>query len=132
MDDLERIRQHKLEELRRKLEKQAEPTSSTPIILTDRDFDQIVSHHPRLVVDCWAEWCAPCRRLAPVIDQLASEYAGKITFAKLNVDENPRITRRYNIQSIPMLLFLKNGAIVNQIVGAVPKQYIEQQLHHLK
>lgn len=134
MEDLDEIRERKLKELQRKLEGREEsaeestPAPSTPIDVTDKDFDQVAQHHPRLVVDCWAEWCGPCRRIAPIIDQLAGEYAGQVTFAKLNVDDNPRTAQRYQIRSIPTLLFMKNGQVVDQVLGAVPKRQIEQKI----
>jgi thioredoxin len=82
-------------------------------------------------VDCWASWCGPCRMVAPIMDQLASEYAGRIKIAKLNTDDNPDIASQYGIQSIPTLLFFKNGKQVNKLIGALPKREIEKHLEGL-
>ncbi len=88
-------------------------------------FDAYVKAHPKLVVDCWAAWCGPCRMMGPVIDKLAQDHAGKVSFAKLNVDENQKISQTYRIMAIPTLLFFKDGKVVDQIVGLVPKEEIE-------
>ena len=101
-----------------------------PVTITDNTFHKEVLSHPGAVlVDCWAPWCGPCRMVAPVLDQLASEYAGRVKIAKLNVDENPLTASQYAIQSIPSLLLFKDGKKVNQLVGALPKGDIE---HHLQ
>jgi thioredoxin 2 len=104
--------------------------SSQPLIITDDSFNQVVelSSLP-VLLDMWAEWCGPCHMLAPVIEQLSEELAGRIVVAKLNVDENPRTAARFNVRSIPTLLLLKNGQETNRIVGAQPKSEI---LRHLR
>ena len=81
-----------------------------------------------VLVDAWAEWCGPCRMIAPVLDQLAAESGGRYKIAKLNVDENPRTSQQFGIRSIPTMLIFKNGKLVDQIVGAVPKQVIAARL----
>jgi len=96
--------------------------------LTESNFDQVVNNCPLLVVDCWAEWCAPCKKVAPVIEELAEDYQGKITFAKLNVDYNPSAVARYQLMSIPTLLIFKNGELVDQEVGAMPKTVLDSVL----
>ena len=112
------------------------PTSGTatdgkPQIVTDTTFahDVVAASSSRpVLVDAWAEWCGPCRMVAPVLDQLAAESGGRYKIAKLNVDENPRTAAQFNIRSIPTLLIFKNGKLVDQIVGAVPKQAIAARL----
>lgn len=89
-------------------------------------FDSYVKAHPKLVVDCWAAWCGPCRMMAPIIDKLAVDHAGKVAFAKLNVDENQKLAQTHRIMAIPTLLFFKDGKVVDQIVGLVPKDEIEE------
>lgn len=81
-----------------------------------------------VLVDFWAEWCGPCRALAPVLEALASEMAGRLKVAKVNVDEEPNLAARFRIQSIPTLLLVKNGAVQGQMVGAMPKAVLQQKL----
>lgn len=101
-----------------------------PVTVTDNLFDKEVLSYPGLIlVDCWAAWCGPCRMVSPIIDQLAKEYAGRVKFAKLNVDENPVIASQYSIQSIPTLLLFKNGNKLNSLLGALPKGEIENHLN---
>ncbi|MCD6298449.1 MAG: thioredoxin TrxC [Deltaproteobacteria bacterium] len=100
-----------------------------PVDVTDQTFSQEVLSFPGpVLVDCWAPWCGPCRMVAPVLEQLASEYAGRLKIAKLNVDENPATASQYGIQSIPTMLLFKNGNQVNSLVGALPKPEIERHL----
>jgi len=99
-----------------------------PVKVDDSSFDQFVSKYLLILVDCWAPWCGPCRLVGPVIDALAKEYKGKVAFGKLNTDENPGTSGRFDIMAIPTLLVFKNGKPVDQIVGAVPKQRIEDTL----
>ena len=100
-----------------------------PIEVTDQSFDkEVLSYQGPVLLDCWAPWCGPCKLVAPVLDQLASEYAGRVKIAKLNVDENPVIASRYAIQSIPTMLIFNQGNQVNRLVGALPKQEIERHL----
>jgi len=96
--------------------------------LSSDDFDEVVKKHPLLVVDCWAPWCGPCRFLSPVIEELAKDYQGKITFGKLNVDENRALAMKYQIMSIPTLLIFKNGQLIDQKVGAMPREMLEPEL----
>jgi len=102
---------------------------SKPVAVSDSDFDQIVlqSKTP-VLVDFWAAWCGPCRMVAPVVEELAGEYAGKITVAKLNVDENPKTASQYGIMSIPTLLIFKKGAPVSNIVGFRPKAELKKTI----
>jgi thioredoxin 1 len=102
------------------------PTGKGEVLeLTDASFDAAVSERALLVVDCWAVWCGPCRMVAPVIEELARDYAGRATFGKLDVDRNPATARRFQIQSIPTILVFKNGRLVDQKLGAMPRAMLE-------
>jgi thioredoxin len=106
-------------------------TDGKPQIVTDATFanDVVAASSSRpVLVDAWAEWCGPCRMLAPVLDQLAAESGGRYKIAKLNVDENPRTSQQFGIRSIPTLLIFRDGKLVDQIVGVVPKQTIAARL----
>ena len=97
--------------------------------LTEATFDAEVGKHPEvLMVDFWAEWCAPCRAIAPTLEELAREASGKVSLAKVNVDDNPGLAARYGIRSIPTILFMKGGAVLAQVVGAVPKAQLKKKL----
>jgi len=110
----------------RPLSKQA---SAEPIIVTDATFAERVERSPKpVLVDMWAAWCGPCWMIAPIVEQLATEMAGRATIAKLNVDENPATAARFRVQSIPTLLVFKAGREVDRIVGAHPKQEIVRRL----
>jgi thioredoxin 1 len=127
--ELERIKQAKLHEMMKRMSSEKQKTfPNEPIELTDATFKEIIQKHPLVVVDCWAPWCGPCRMVAPVIKELARDYAGKILFGKLNVDENPEVSAQYQIMSIPTLLVFKNGKLVDKIVGAMPRQMLEPKI----
>ena len=104
--------------------------SSNKIVqVSDADFDQkVVKSQGLTIVDFWAEWCAPCRMIAPVLEELADDYSGKVTIAKLNVYENPRTAARFGIRSIPTLLLFKGGERVDQVIGAVPRSVIQTKI----
>lgn len=126
MDDaLERIREQKLRELQSQVSR---PRVSSPILVADNDFDELVRRHHLVIVDCWAAWCGPCRTVAPIIDELAAQYAGKVVFGKLNVDENPVTAGRFGIMAIPTLLVFRDGLEADRIVGLLPKDQLEDRI----
>jgi len=100
--------------------------------LTEENFDAAIGRETGIVmVDFWAEWCGPCRAIAPVLEDLARQSAGKVTLAKVNVDENPGLAARYGIRSIPTILFVKQGKGSDQVIGAVPKAKLQAKLDAL-
>jgi thioredoxin 1 len=129
--EIQAIRERKLVEMMQKARTQHETTAKNdgrPIILSDASFSSEISKYPLMVVDFWAAWCGPCRLVAPVIEQLAREYAGQVAFGKLNVDENPLTSNEFEVQSIPTLLIFRNGEAVDGFIGAAPKHQIESKI----
>lgn len=120
-----RLRQQMMAEAAAPAEEEAAPPLDRPVEVDDAGFDALVREHDLLVVDCWAPWCGPCRIVGPVVDELAREMAGRVAFAKLNVDHNPRVSNAFAIQSIPTLLVFKRGRLVDRIVGALPKARLQ-------
>jgi thioredoxin 1 len=128
-EEISAIMKRKKEILEEKLRSMNEIKKiNKPINLTDSNFDMEKSKYSLLVVDFWAAWCGPCKIVSPIIEQLAEQYAGKIVFGKVNVDENPYISQRFGIQSIPTLMILKEGEVIDVMVGALPKGQIENRI----
>jgi len=100
-----------------------------PFDVTDNTFArEVLTSDMSVLVDCWAPWCGPCKKLSPIIDELASDYANGVKVVKLNVDENPLTASQYGIHSIPTMLFFKEGKLVHKLTGALPKEEIEKHL----
>jgi thioredoxin 1 len=136
-EELERILSEKLREMmKRAQEGHEKPPSETdvkaniskPIEMTDATLTEIIRNNPLVVVDCWAPWCGPCHMIAPVIEEMARDYAGRILFGKLNIDENPRTAMEFQVMGIPTQLVFKDGRLVDRIVGAVPRQLLEAKI----
>ena len=109
------------------------PSKTTvPLTVTDASFnDEIMGFPGPVMLECWAPWCGPCKQMAPIMHQLASEYAGVVKIAKLNIDQNPLVSSRFNVLSVPTLLFFNGGRLVNTIPGAPPKPEIVRHLNYL-
>src|SRR5205809_4309948 len=106
--------------------------ADSTVHLTEANFDdEVKSHQEVLMVDFWAEWCGPCRAIAPTLEEISRESSGKVTLAKVNGDDNPGLAARYGIRSIPTILFVKQGKVADQVIGAVPKAKLREKLDAL-
>jgi thioredoxin 1 len=124
-NELEQIRLKKIKVMLDTAAKGHSAFSKQPIILTDENFSTTIAGNELIVVDFWAPWCGPCRMVGPVIEELASQYSGKVTFGKMNVDENQTVPSSFGIMSIPTIVVFHKGKPVERIVGAYPKTEIE-------
>ncbi|MBA3046596.1 MAG: thioredoxin [Candidatus Thermoplasmatota archaeon] len=134
-EELKSIRKQKIEKLKSNQNKMEEKNMnadknwpSTPVNVSDSDFQDFINKYPLVIIDCWAPWCGPCRILGPVIDELAGAYAGKIAFGKLNTDECQATAMSFGIQSIPTMLFFKDGKLASREVGAMPRSMLEPKV----
>jgi thioredoxin 1 len=99
--------------------------------LTDADFESVIQGGQPVLVDFWAEWCGPCRRIGPIVEELAEEYDGKLTVAKINIDEHQAAANQLGVQSIPTLMLFKGGQLAERIVGAVPKDTLVEAINRV-
>ena len=120
------------EEREKKLREALSDNPDYPVIITDGNMDEAIAKYPFLVVDCWAEWCGPCRMVGPIIEKLAKDHKGDIVFGKLDVDSNSNTSSRFNIRSIPNLLVFKDGKKVGDIVGAMPEGVLLEKINVFK
>ena len=128
-EELKIINEKRMKKLQQILnEKELMKNIKDPLNLDDSSFFQTISKFPLLLVDFWAPWCGPCRMMSPVIDQVGKEYMGKLVVGKVNVDENPTISRQFGISSIPTLILFKKGQAVNKIIGSVSKNKIDEMV----
>ncbi|AFL97498.1 thioredoxin [Ornithobacterium rhinotracheale] len=99
--------------------------------ITDNNINEVLSSELPVMVDFWAEWCGPCRMIAPTVDEISREFEGKAVVGKVNVDNNPDVAAQYGIRNIPTILFFKGGQVVDKVVGVVPKEQLVQKLQSL-
>jgi thioredoxin 1 len=123
--EIDRIKKAKIAAMLEQAQK--EKIISKPIILTDTNFNSEIAKNELIVVDFWAPWCGPCRMVGPLIEELASEYGGKVIFGKLNVDENMVVPSRFGVRGIPTMIIFKDGQAVDTLVGACSKAHIESK-----
>jgi thioredoxin 1 len=128
-EELKIINENKMKKLQQIMnEKELLKNIKDPLNLDDSNFSQTINKFPLLLVDFWAPWCGPCRMMSPLIDQIGRENMGKLVVGKINVDENPTISRQFGISSIPTLLLFKKGQVINKIIGSVSKNKIDEMV----
>ena len=128
-EELKIINEKRMKKLQQIMnEKELLKNIKIPLNLDDSNFTQTINKFPLLLVDFWAPWCGPCRMMSPLIDQIGKEYMGKLVVGKVNVDENPTISRQFGISSIPTLILFKKGQAVNKIIGSVSKNKIDEMV----
>lgn len=129
--DLEMIRQRKLVEMMRRQLRPEDDMPSHPIEVTDAGIEDFIGSYYAAVLDCWAPWCAPCKMIDPIIEDLASKYASRVAFGKLNTDMNVRTAARFSVMSIPTLLFFRAGKLVDRLTGVHSAHIIEEHVKRL-
>lgn len=126
-EELRIINEKRMKKLQQMVnEKELLKNITEPLNLDDSDFADTINKIPLILVDFWAPWCGPCRMMSPIIDQVGKEYQGNLVVGKVNVDENPNISRQFGISSIPTLILFKRGQAVNNIIGSVSKSKIDE------
>lgn len=131
MDELDEIKRKKMEKMMKDMNKPPAPSielPDKPVIVSDATIDSMTSAYPLFILDCWAEWCGPCRMIGPIIEQLAAEMKGRAVFGKLNVDQNMQTANKYRISAIPTLMIFKDGKLIDKLVGAYPKPALTAKL----
>jgi thioredoxin 1 len=124
-DEIRQIREKRIQELKGKMKN----TPKGDVINVDEThFQEFIKTHPFVVLDFWAEWCAPCRRVAVVIEELSKEFSGKITFGKCNTEDNRLLAMQFNITAIPSIMLFSHGMLVDRIIGAYPKEAIREKI----
>lgn len=131
-DEIEKIRMKQMEDIMKSIKGEKPGNEAglvgVPIELSDRNFASELMKHNMMVVDFWAPWCGPCQMVHPIIEELAREYAGRVTFGRLNVDDNQSTSTMFRVRSIPTILIFRNGKVADGVIGAVPKKMLESKI----
>jgi thioredoxin 1 len=125
-DEINRLREKRRKDLMEKM-KHTEKAAGVSNV-EEMHFQEFISTHPFFVIDFWAEWCGPCRRVAPIMDELSKEFGEKVTFGKCNTDDNRRLAMQFNISAIPAIMLFSRGQLVDRIIGAYPKEAIREKI----
>ena len=125
MSEIDSLIKEISERLQKKSEEFSKKKEDVTVILTEENFDDVIKNNKLVLVDCWAEWCAPCHLYEPIYKRVAEKYKGKAIFGRLNVDDNPKIADKYNVLNIPTTLIFVNGKLVDSLVGAVDEETLE-------
>ena len=124
-DELTRIREKRMQEMK---EKMREPPKAVVTHVDETHFQEFIKTNQYAVVDFWAEWCGPCRRISPIMEELSMEFSGKVAFGKVNTDDNRNLAMQFNISAIPAVLLFSNGQLVERIIGAYPKDAFREKI----
>lgn len=124
-DEISRIREKRIQELKAKMKHTVNADVQN---VDEMHFQEFIKTHTFVVLDFWAEWCAPCRRVAVVIEELSKEFSGKVTFGKCNTDDNRKLAMQFNITAIPSIMLFSQGQLVDRIIGAYPKEAIREKI----
>ncbi len=124
-DELARIREKRMQEMK---EKMREPPKAIVTHVDEIHFQEFIKTNQYAVVDFWAEWCGPCRRIAPIMEELSMEFSGKVAFGKVNTDDNRNLSMQFNISAIPAVMLFSNGQLVERIIGAYPKDAFREKI----
>jgi len=117
------------ERLQKKAEEYGKKEEDATLVLTEENFDEVIRNNKLVLIDCWAEWCAPCHLYEPIYKKVAEKYKGKAVFGRLNVDENQKIADKYSVLNIPTTLIFVNGQLVDSLVGAVDEDTLESTIN---